>query len=94
MEPTIKNGESVLASGIPYLFSKPKVGDIVVFRRGGKVFIKRVVKIDPSSDGDRYFVKGDNEKDSLDSRVFGWIERKDIIGKLIHKISKLRKKKI
>lgn len=85
MEPTIKNGESVLASGIPYLFSKPKVGDIVAFKdnKSRKVFVKRIVKIDPSADGDKHFVKGDNERDSLDSRRLGWIEKKDIVGKVI-----------
>lgn len=83
MEPTVKNGESVLASGIPYLFSKPKINNIVVFKKEGKAVIKRITKIN----GDKYFVTGDNEKDSLDSRKLGWIERREIIGKVMYKIS-------
>lgn len=88
MEPTIKQGQSVLVSAIPYLFSRPKIDDVVAFKKKRKVFIKRITKIDPSADGEKYFVKGDNENDSMDSRQFGWIERKEIIGKVIYKISK------
>ena len=90
METTIKNGDSIMVSSIFYLFSKPKIGDIVVFKRNGKVFIKRITKIDPSADGDKYFVKGDNERDSMDSRRLGWIGRREIMGKVIHKISNVK----
>lgn len=83
MEPTIKNGESVLASNIPYVFLKPKVGDIVVFKKEEKIFIKRIVKIDK----DHYFVRGDDKKDSMDSRGFGWVERKEIVGKVVYRLS-------
>jgi len=81
MEPSIKNGQKVLVSSIPYFFSKPKCSDIVAFRKIEKVFVKRIIKI---SEG-KYFLKGDNEKDSFDSREFGWIERENFIGKLIFK---------
>mgnify|MGYP001603666723 FL=1 len=84
MEPTIKNGQSVLASSLPYFFSKPKMGDIVVFRKNERVLMKRITKIDQSDDGKKYFVKGDNEKDSMDSKRFGWISKNDIIGKVIY----------
>lgn len=82
MEPNILQGQTVLASSIPYLFSKPKSGDIVAFKKEEKIFIKRIVRID----GKKYFVKGDNEKDSFDSTKFGWIDKKDIVGKVIIKL--------
>lgn len=84
MEPTIKNGASVLVSGIPYLFPKPKISDIVAFRgkETGKVFIKRIVKVDR----DKYFVSGDNKNDSIDSRKLGWITKREIVGKVIWNI--------
>ena len=85
MEPNISQGQTVLVSSIPYFFSKPKVGDIVSFKKTGKVFIKRISGTDPSDDGEKYFVGGDNKKDSMDSRRFGWILKKDIIGKVILK---------
>lgn len=79
MEPIIFNGEHVLISSIPFLFSKPKVGNIIAFKKNKKIFVKRIAKIS----GEKYFVKGDNKKDSLD---IGWIERKVILGKVIGKI--------
>ena len=79
MEPTISSGPSVLVSNISYVISKPKIGDIIVFRNKEKIFIKRIVKIGK----DKYFVKGDNSKDSLDSKSFGWVDGKKIAGKVI-----------
>ena len=84
MEPIIKNGDVVLLSVIPYLFSKPKTSNIVAFidKKSKKFFIKRINKINR----DKFFVKGDNEEDSLDSRKFGWIEKKEIVGKVIRNL--------
>lgn len=93
MEPNILRGQTVLVSLIPYLFSKPKINDIVAFiphRNGtgfkekntGKIFIKRIVK----NNGNKYFMKGDNKKDSVDSQEIGWVLRKEIVGKVIFKI--------
>lgn len=79
MEPAINEGESVLVSSIPYFFSKPKTGNIVAFKKENKVFIKRIKKIR----NDKYYLIGDNEKDSLDSEKFGLIPKNKIIGKVI-----------
>ncbi len=35
MEPTLLQGQNVLVSSMPFLFSKPKVGDIVVVKYSG-----------------------------------------------------------
>lgn len=83
MEPTLIDGNFALISNIPYLFVKPKVGNIIAFKVESKIFIKRIAKVN----GEKYFVKGDNERDSLDSVKFGWIDKKEIIGKVIFKIS-------
>ncbi|MBI2051343.1 nickel-type superoxide dismutase maturation protease [Candidatus Roizmanbacteria bacterium] len=81
MTPTVKSGSFVFATILPYLFRKPKVGDIVVVRRGKdtKNLIKRIKKIQ----GGRYFVVGDNPKESTDSRTFGWITKKEIAGRVL-----------
>ena len=81
MEPGISMGENVLVSSIPFLIFRPKIGDIIAFKKEKKIFVKRIVK----ASGEKYFVKGDNEKDSLDSTKFGWINKKEIIGKVIFK---------
>lgn len=79
MEPTLKSNEEVLVSSIPYLFGEPKINDIILFSKNNKKFIKRIKK----KNGSKYFLLGDNKKDSLDSKILGWIERKKILGKLI-----------
>jgi len=81
MEPEIKNDETVLATNIFYWFKRPKIGDIVAFREAGGILVKRITKI---QDGN-YFLAGDNQQDSLDSRKFGLIPREKIIGKIIYK---------
>ncbi|OGH38182.1 MAG: hypothetical protein A3B44_00825 [Candidatus Levybacteria bacterium RIFCSPLOWO2_01_FULL_38_21] len=75
MSPFLKPGDTVLISR----FGKIKIGDVVVFEVNDKHYVKRIEKIK----GDKYFLTGDNKKESIDSRRFGWIEKKDIIGKVI-----------
>lgn len=78
MQPSLNHGDTVLVNRLSYLFKSPKIGDAVAIYdpRDGKVLIKRISKIDNK----KFFVVGDNKKFSTDSRVFGWIEKKDIIG--------------
>jgi signal peptidase I len=78
MEPNFKKGDRVLAVGV---FSLKK-GDVVVFQKDSKYFVKRVVTIV----GDNVKVLGDNPEDSFDSRNFGEIKKNVIIGKVIKKI--------
>jgi len=78
MTPFLNPGDEV----ITWKYSKPKIGDVTVFKKNNKFYIKRVKK----NENGKYFVLGDNEKESIDSRKFGWIDKKDIIGKVIYKI--------
>ena len=81
MEPLIKSNDTLLVSGLPYLFKNPKINDIVALReKGNKMLIKRITKIH----NDKYFVQGDNLKDSYDSRKFGEIFKNQILGKVIY----------
>lgn len=81
MQPTFSPGDKVLVNRFVYWFKKPEVGDIVAVKdpRDGKVLIKRITKIQ----NNRYFVTGDNSGHSTDSRVFGTIGRREIIGKVM-----------
>ena len=79
MEPSIKSGSIVIISSVSFIFLKPKIGEIVLFKRSREKLIKRVIKIK----GEKYFLTGDNVDESLDSRKIGWIKRKDILGKVI-----------
>jgi signal peptidase I len=81
MEPLIKNGNTVLVSNIFYLFKNPKVGDVVAFKNlNGKILIKRITK----KENKKFFIEGDNKKDSLDSKSFGMISGDKILGKVIY----------
>lgn len=77
MMPTLKPNQEILVSLLPYLFSSPKIKDLVAFKSGSRNIIKRINSINKK----KYLVKGDNENDSKD---YGWISKKDIIGKVIY----------
>ena len=64
---------------IPYILSKPKIGDVIVLQHPTKhpLLIKRIRKIENNT----YWVEGDNKIRSMDSRAFGFVSRKQIIGK-------------
>jgi nickel-type superoxide dismutase maturation protease len=81
MEPTIKNGETVLVTSLFYWFKNPEIDDIVAFREAGKVLIKRVTDVSK----EKYCLAGDNRQDSLDSRKFGLISKQKILGKVFYK---------
>lgn len=82
MLPSYKAGDMVLVNKLAYFLNNPKKGDIVVLAdpRDKRFLLKRVAKIANK----KYFVLGDNEKKSTDSRLFGWIKKEQIIGKVIY----------
>ncbi|MDQ3800838.1 MAG: nickel-type superoxide dismutase maturation protease [Acidobacteriota bacterium] len=77
MLPSLKDGDLVLVN--PY--AEPKTGDIVLaqhpFQKSVRI-IKRIREISPEG---RYFLVGDNAGESTDSRSFGALSAKDILGK-------------
>lgn len=82
MFPTLHSGDIVIASSLPYFFTTPKTNDIIICidPRNGKIMVKRIAKIDIKG----FVVAGDNPGNSTDSRVFGHLNRRDIIGKVIY----------
>ena len=84
MKPFCEEGDFVLC--VPSIFSHPKGGDIVVLRhpQRGISIVKRIVH----AKGGGYWVEGDNKLESSDSRNFGWIPGKLILGraKVIHRV--------
>ncbi|HLC88346.1 MAG TPA: S26 family signal peptidase [Patescibacteria group bacterium] len=81
MEPLIIAGQEILVSSLPYLFFKPKVGDIIAFSLAKKDLSNFIVKRIKEVAGDKFLVQGDNKDDSKD---FGWVEKKRIVGKVIY----------
>jgi nickel-type superoxide dismutase maturation protease len=88
MEPWVREGDFVVVDRMSYLFSKPRVGHIVIAknpRKPSMLLLKRIVK----EQEDWYWIEGDNAKKSTDSRHFGWLKRDFLVGKVIHKTGPL-----
>lgn len=83
MEPTFRNGSYVIV-GSTKLF-KPSIDDVVVIKAPGRdlLMIKRITQIKKN----RVYVIGDNEKESTDSRYFGFIDKERIVAKVLFSIS-------
>lgn len=77
MIPALKPGQEILVSSIPYFFRDPKTDEIIAFKDGGEFVVKRIKE----AEGDKFLVQGDNQGDS---KEYGWIEKKRIIGKVIY----------
>ncbi len=78
MEPFLKEGSVVFTS----ILFPIKISDVVVFQYHNKKMIKRVAKIQDK----KIYTEGDNKNDSLDSKKIGWIDKEEIIGKVLFKI--------
>jgi type IV secretory pathway protease TraF len=74
----------VLVSKVPILFGKLKTGDVVVLEhKAYGLMIKMVDRMDLQAD--RIYVIGLHE-DSMDSRTFGPVGKKDLAGKVLYHI--------
>ncbi len=80
MFPLLKAGDEVLVDARAYRKKRPDAGDLVLVlhpQRPGFPMIKRITAV---LDDDRYFLRGDNVDESTDSRDFGAVAGKQIIG--------------
>jgi phage repressor protein C with HTH and peptisase S24 domain len=75
MEPTFKPGQIIIASGL----RKPAEDDVVVVHHEGREKIKRIKELKD----DKIFIVGDNPAASTDSRSFGWLPERVIIGTVL-----------
>ncbi len=81
MEPTLREGDQVVASPLPYLLRRPSVGDLVVLRHPfeDRFLVKRISRVE----GRRVAVVGDNLPRSTDSRAFGPVPIDRLVGKVL-----------
>ena len=77
MLPALKDGDLVLID--PH--ADPAVGDIVLARHPFKQSVKIIKRIAEILPGEKYFLLSDNPDEGTDSRSFGAISAKDILGK-------------
>ncbi len=81
LSPRYREGDFVLVAKIPLLFNRLKQGDTIVFKHPNYgTMIKKVDYLD--KDHDQIYVIGTHDF-SVDSREFGPISKKTLIGKVI-----------
>ncbi len=78
MEPTLMPGQIIVGMSNVLVH----IGDIVILLRNDTEIIKRVTQIKKYN----VWVEGDNPALSTDSRDFGWISKKDILGIMKYKL--------
>lgn len=79
--PDFRDGDYVLAAGVPFPSGKIRAGDVVIFRQPGYgMLIKRVHRVLEA--GQAFDVRG-TQVESTDSRNFGPIPRENVTGKVI-----------
>ncbi len=81
MLPSFAPRDRVIVSRLTYLRRRPRVGDVVVLRDpqdAQRRLLKRIISVAAG----RYEVRGDNSLASRDSRTFGPVQRRSIIGKV------------
>lgn len=80
MQPGLKEGDRVVVFSWAYLFSQPKVWDVIVFRGNGeKMYVKRITAVAAKNE---FAVEGDNRSDS---RKLPPVRRSAIIGRVVGK---------
>jgi nickel-type superoxide dismutase maturation protease len=85
LSPQFQEGDYVLIATIPFVVNNIKSGDTIVFQHPGYgTMIKNVECVDNLED--MISVTGTNPN-SVDSRRFGPIPRKDVIGKVVWHIA-------
>ncbi|MCJ7696580.1 MAG: S26 family signal peptidase [Anaerolineaceae bacterium] len=86
--PEYRNGDYVLVAKSPFPYIRMKIGDVIAFHQAEYgLMIKRISEI--SEAADIIEVKG-SVIESIDSRSFGPVRRKDVIGKVIWHIAQLK----
>lgn len=83
MEPAIGAGQVIVVNRLAFRIRTPKQGDVVVAQHPAQpnlVVVKRLVGT--TGDG-RYILRGDNSERSLDSRHYGAIMPRQILGRVV-----------
>lgn len=80
MHPTYKENQRLIVLNI--IFVKLHIKDVIVFYEPirKRILVKRVTKMQQN----KFFVEGDNPNKSTDSNQFGWVDKKNVLAKVIY----------
>lgn len=83
MEPTLRAGMKIWVNRFYYNFKRPRAGDLILACHpySGIPVVKRIQTII----GKKLFLIGDNATKSTDSRHFGPLNKKVLLGKIIQR---------
>jgi nickel-type superoxide dismutase maturation protease len=90
MAPALLPGERLLFDRLAYVRGRPRASDVVLVAyplRPELLMVKRLAGIPGDTIGERtlargeYWVLGDNAEESTDSREFGPVRRRDLLGR-------------
>ncbi len=81
MLPMLRSGQDVLVWCWTLRF---RVRDVVAVKSSKIKMPKEIIKRIKKISGDQVWIEGDNLDESTDSRQFGWVSKRDIIGKVIY----------
>ncbi len=79
MLPTLKDGDAILIDAD----AKIAVGDIILTKHPFKKSVKLVKRLSEIDQNGNYFLVGDNPPESTDSRTFGALSPKHLLGKAV-----------
>ena len=79
MLPNLKNGDGILINAD----AKIAAGDIVLAKHPFKKSVNILKRLSEIDENGNYFLIGDNPPESTDSRTFGAISAKHILGKAV-----------
>jgi nickel-type superoxide dismutase maturation protease len=82
MLPLLKPGDEVLVNPRAYRGTAPRPGDIVVARHPFQPELKMIKRVSAVLDNGHYQLQGDNPAESNDSRMFGPVTGRHILGRV------------
>ncbi len=76
MAPKLRPGQLIIATSF---IRKLKPGQVVILEKNERELVKRIERIEQG----KLFVVGDNLNASTDSRQFGWLDSRHVVGRVI-----------